>query len=565
MLIDLRIQNIAIIDELHLTFPAGFIVLTGETGGGKSILMDAISILIGERASAEHVRTGAAEGIIEGIFEISNNASVHSLLSDLDLMGDSVNPDELVIRRTLSCSGRHRVRINNNTVSLLTLQNIGHSLVDIHGQHATQSLFNSTTQLDLLDTFGGLLGDRATFHKTFHAVKTLRRNLSTCEKETAVLQEQADRLQYERDEIESTAIQPNEDTVLEQERQTIAQSHNLTRLSNELYSTLYGDDSSILAHIGHIECVFEQLLAIDTKLADTRELLMGASAQLKELTQRIRDYQEQLDADPDRLQQLEMRLDLLHKMKKRYGGSVAAVLNHLNNIKQELDQLAINEGDKESMHNQLRSLQDQQAKQAARLSKQRNKAAEVLSHRINKEMIDLHMHTASFNVAVSCEDGGMIHSTGQDRIQFLFSGGEGEPLRALKDVISGGELARVMLCVKTVLAHEDQIPILIFDEIDTGISGAVAERVGKKLKILGQKHQVFCITHLPQIAALSDAHFFVEKVTKQKRVSTQVRQLVGDDERVDEISRMLGGTKITPAIQRTAQDMLAINTPLKQR
>ena len=557
MLLELRIQNIAIIDDLHLTFPTGFIVLTGETGAGKSILVDAVGLLIGERASAEQIRTGATEGVIEGIFAIANNDPLNARLKDLDLLGNADEPGELVIRRTLASSGRHRVRINGNAVPLSTLQDIGEFLVDIHGQHDTQSLFRSITQLDLLDSFGNLLDDRTAFHETYHAVNKLQRDLSTFERQTAELQEQANRLQYEREEIESAAIQPDEDVVLEQERQVIAQVHNLAEISNELYSTLYEDDRSILSRVGHIEWLLERLLVVDTRLADTAELLAEATAQLKELAGRIRDYQEQLDANPDRLEQLETRLDLLNRMKKRYGGSVATVLDHLEHITKELDGLTVSDDKKEELQNILDALRKQQTKQAEHLSKRRKKAADDLDRHVNKEMTDLHMKHSIFNAGVERERDGTLNSAGHDRVQFLFSGSAGERPRALKDAISGGELSRVTLCIKTVLAREDQIPILIFDEIDTGIGGAVAERVGNKLKHLGQQHQVFCITHLPQIAALGDAHFSVEKVVKQKRATTQVRQLVNED-RVEEIARMLGGTKITQAVKRTAKEMLGV-------
>ena len=558
MLLELRIQNIAIIDDLHLTFPTGFIVLTGETGAGKSILVDAVGLLIGERASAEQIRTGATEGVIEGIFAITNDDSIQARLKELDLLRAGDDTGELVIRRTLSSSGRHRVRINGNAVPLSTLQDIGEFLVDIHGQHDTQSLFRSITQLDLLDSFGNLRNDRVAFHETYHVVNTLQRDLSTFEKQAAELKEQADRLQYEREEIESAGIQPDEDVALEQERHVIAQVHTLAELSNELYLTLYEDDRSILSRVGHVEWLLERLLTVDTRLADTAELLAGATAQLKELAGRIRDYQDQLDANPDRLEQLENRLDLLNRMKKRYGGSIASVLDHLDQITKELDGLSISDDKVVELQNQVEALRKQQTNQAEQLSKRRKKAADDLDQRVNKEMTDLHMKHATFNAAVERERDGVLNSNGQDHVQFLFSGAAGEPPRELKNAISGGELSRVTLCIKTVLAREDQIPTLIFDEIDAGIGGAVAERVGNKLKHLGQQHQVFCITHLPQIAALGDAHFSVEKVVRQKRATTQVRHLT-DQERVNEIARMLGGTKITPTVQRTAKEMLALD------
>ncbi len=555
MLLELRIQNIAIIDDLHLTFPTGFIVLTGETGAGKSILVDAVGLLIGERASAEQIRIGAAEGVIEGIFSIAKNDPLTACLKEFDLLGSDNDLEDLVIRRTLSSSGRHRVRINGNAVPLSTLQNLGSFLVDIHGQHDTQSLFRSITQLDLLDSFGNLLGDCTTFHETYQAVNTLQHELSAFESQMAVLKEQADRLHYEREEIKSATIQPNEDVSLEQERQVMAEMHNLIEISNELYSTLYEDDRSILSRVGHVEWLLERLLTLDTRLSDTTDLLTGAAAQLKELAGRIRDYQEQLDANPDRLEHLESRLDLLNRMKKRYGGSVASVLDHFEQVTKELDGLGVSDDRVAELQAQLDNVRKQQTKQAKHLSTQRKKAAGNLEASVNKEMSDLHMKHSAFNVAVEQERDDGLNSKGQDRVKFLFSGAAGEPPRTLKDAISGGELSRVTLCIKTVLAHEDQIPTLVFDEIDAGIGGAVAERVGSKLKHLGQQHQVFCITHLPQIAALGDVHFSVEKVITKNRATTQVRQL-SNQERVAEIARMLGGTKITPAVKRTAKEML---------
>ncbi len=556
MLLELRIKNIAIVDELDLAFPAGFIVLTGETGAGKSILVDAVGMLIGERASAEHIRTGTTEGSIEGLFSILGNAALIKRLKDLDLLSEHDDQDELIIRRVLSSTGRHRVRINGNTVPLATLQEVGELLVDIHGQHDMQSLFRSTTQLDLLDSFGSLLDDRAAFRETYQAAKKLQQELSVFETQTAALKEQADRLQYEREEIESAAIQLDEDMALEQERQIIAQVHMLAEVSDELYSTLYEDDRSILSRIGHVEWLLERLLVVDGRLSDAAELVVGATAQLKELTGRIRDYQEQLDANPDRLEQLELRLELLNRIKKRYGGSIATVLNHLDHITQELDGLTVSADKKEELEKNIETLQTKQSQQAAQLSKKRTKVAADLNSQVNKELTDLHMKYAIFHAAVEKEGKESLNPNGQDRVQFLFSGAAGEPPRALKDAISGGELSRITLCIKTVLAREDQVPTLVFDEIDAGIGGAVAERVGTKLKGLGKHHQVFCITHLPQIAALGDAHFSVEKVVQQKRSTTQVTQ-IGKKERVGEISRMLGGMKITAAVTKTAREMLA--------
>jgi len=307
MLLELHIQNIAIIDDLHLTFPEGFIVLTGETGTGKSILVDALGLLIGERFSAEQIRTGSTEGVVEGIFSTANNDELLGILARLDLLGD--DPEELVIRRTLPLSGRHRVRINESAVSLSTLKNIGKFLVDIHGQHDTQSLFQSGTQLNLLDFSGNLLDDRKNFQNTYHAAKKLQQDISIFEKQTRELKEEADRLQHEREEIESAAIQPDEDTLLERERQIIAQAHTLTQLSNELYLILYEDDSSILSQAGHVDYLLQRLHNIDSCFSDTAELLLGATAQLKELVERVRDYRAQLDTNPNRLEHVESRLD----------------------------------------------------------------------------------------------------------------------------------------------------------------------------------------------------------------------------------------------------------------
>ena len=555
MLLELRIQNIAIIDDLHLRFPTGFIVLTGETGAGKSILVDAVGLLIGERASVEQIRTGATEGVIEGIFATTNNDALHAILTRLDLLGD--DSGELVIRRTLPSSGRHRVRINGNAVPLSTLQDIGKFLVDIHGQHETQSLFRSITQLDLLDSFGGLLDDRAAFYEIYYAVKRLQRDLSIFEEQTTESRKEADRLQYEREEIESAAIEPDEDIGLEHERQVISQVHTLAELSNELYSTLYEDDRSILSRVGHAEWLLQRLYNVDSRLSDTAELLAGATAHLKELVGRVRDYQTQLDANPDRLEHVEARLDLLNQIKKRYGGSISSVMRHLEQITKELDGLTVSDDKKEELQSALATLRMQQVTQGKHLSKQRKKVAADLDQRVNKEMSDLHMKHATFNAVVEQERNETLNANGQDRVQFVFSGSVGESPRALRDAISGGELSRVTLCIKTVLAREDRIPILIFDEIDAGIGGAIAERVGKKMKTLGQRHQVFCITHLPQIAALGDLHFSVKKVVRQKRAITQVVQLA-KQERVSEIARMLGGTKITQTVKRIAKEMLEI-------
>ena len=447
------------------------------------------------------------------------------------------------------------MRINGNVVSLSILHDLGQLLVDIHGQHDTQSLFRSATQLDLLDSFGALMDVRESFQENYFATKQLEENLKNLEEKARTLKERSDRLEYEREEIESAEIQPDEDRLLQQERQVIGQLHTLGELAGQLYHTLYENDNSVLSRMGNVEALFEKILTIDPRLSDTRELLLSSNAQLKEFVARVRDYQGQLDSNPGRLEELESRLDLLGKIKKRYGGSLEDVLHYLKDIQGDLDGLNVSEGEINYFRKELIQLQDNLAKGSKILSSKRKVTAEKLDQSINKEMTDLNMKHALFSSKVEARENDFISATGQDHVCFQFSGSPGEPPGLLKEVISGGELSRVMLCIKTVLASEDKVPVLVFDEIDTGIGGAVAERVGKKLRALGKQHQVFCITHLPQIASLGDAHFAVEKVIKEKRGITKITKLE-TGKRVSEISRMLGGTTITAAVEQTAKEML---------
>jgi DNA repair protein RecN (Recombination protein N) len=557
VLTELRIRNFAIIEEVGLEFAEGFTVLTGETGAGKSILVDAVDLLIGGRGSADLIRTGAEEAEVSGVFALKEEGPVAALLKEQDLLGPAET--ELILRRILSRSGRNRVHVNGRPAPLGVLQSLRGLLVDIHGQHDQQSLFRPAVHLDLLDGYGGLTEARAAYTRAFETFRSLEARLSERERTGADRQAREDLLRYQVEEIAGAHLQPGEDRTLERERLLLSQSRKLAELVQATYRPLYEEEPSILDGLRALAGPIKELSGIDAELAGDRERFEEASAQLSDIAQRLRDYRGKLEFDPDRLDKVEERLDLVRKLVKKYGGSLEEVIKHGEAGAQELRALETLEADLTALAAEMADARKQAVTLARALSKKRAKAAGELEKRLEKELKALQMERARVRIPLEQSagaEGPELTATGIDRVEFLFSANLGEPPQPLARIASGGELSRVMLALKTVLAREDRVPVLVFDEVDAGIGGAVSEVVGKRLRELAERgHQVFCITHLAPIAAQAQRHFAVTKTTKGGRTVTQVTPLdaVG---RVEEVARMLGGATITPKIRATAAEML---------
>ena len=557
MLTELRIRNFAIIEEIGLEFAEGFTVFTGETGAGKSILVDAVDLLVGGRASADLIRAGAEEAEVSGVFSLASGSPISKFLQEQDLIGPGES--ELILRRILSRAGKNRVHINGRPAPLTVLQSLRGLLVDIHGQHEHQSLFKPAVQLDLLDEFGGLAGVREDYATAFDAWRRLEGRLAERRTTLADRQAREDLLRYQVEEMTGANLHAGEDRELERERLLLSQGRRLAELVQAMYGPLYEEEPSLLQGLGSLAGSLKELAAIDQDMTDERDRFAGVLAQLTDLAQRLRAYRDKLEFDPERLDKVEERLDLLHRLVKKYGGSLEEVVTRGEQAKRELQELESGDEALKELSKQAADSRENAVKLAQALSRKRTKAAGELEKRLERELKDLRMEHARVRIAVeqaAGADGPLLTATGSDRVEFLFSSNLGEAPQPLARIASGGELSRVMLAMKTVLAEQDRVPVLVFDEVDAGIGGAVSEVVGKRLQNLSRHgHQVFCITHLAPIAAQAQRHYAVTKAAKSGRTVTQVEQL-DKAGRVEEVARMLGGEKITPTIRSTASEML---------
>jgi len=555
MLAELRIVNFALIEQLSLQFQSGFTVLTGETGAGKSLLIDAIALLVGGRALTDQIRSGEDEAQLEAAFHLPDT---HPLLQRLrlhEIIGQNVS--ELILRRVLSRSGRHRVYVNGSLCPLRVLEELGGTLVDIHGQHEQQSLLATAKQLDALDAFGRLYELRGRYEQAYREWKELRTQLDALQSDAVDRARRDDMLRFQAQEIEQSGLLLDEEEQLRSERQRLVHAHRLRELVHEAHAEMQADDQAVLTRLGRIARTLAELAQTDPTMADCEQVAMDSAVQLKELAGRLRDYAQQLEADPDRQAVVEDRLDLIQRLKKKYGGSVEAVLATGRRVQEEL-QLFDNH---EVRTAELIARLDEEARRlhllAQQLSKKRIEAAKRMTTLVGAELAALKMEQAIFQVTVvSDESTEGLGQAGRDRVEFLLSSNRGEPPRPLGRVASGGELSRIMLALKTVLAEKDQVPVLIFDEIDTGVGGAVAAAMGRRLRKLGTFHQVFCITHLPQVASQAEHHLLVEKGLESQRASTSVRTLKGMG-REEEIARMLSGLTITKKVRETAAELIA--------
>lgn len=554
MLSELRIVNFALIEQLSLQFQSGFTVLTGETGAGKSLLIDAIALLVGGRASTDQIRSGEDEAQLEASFHLSDSHPLLQRLRSQDIIGQ--HESELILRRVLSRSGRHRVYLNGSLCPLRVLEELGGTLVDIHGQHEQQSLLAPVKQLDALDAFGRLYEIRGRYEQTYQGWKELRTQLDALQHEGVDRARLEDMLRFQAQEIEQAGLLPDEEERIRHERQRLVHAYRLRELAHEAYVELQADEQAVLSRLGRIGRTLAELAQTDPTMGDCEQAATESAIQLKELAGRLRDYAEQLEADPDRLAVVEDRLDLIQQLKKKYGGSVEAVLATGRRVQEELQLL----DNREERTAELTARLDEGARRlrtfAQQLSKKRMDAATRMTTLVGEELVALKMEQAIFQATVSSDESDEgLGPAGCDRVEFLLSSNLGEPPRPLGRVASGGELSRIMLALKTVLAEMDQVPVLVFDEIDTGVGGAVAAAMGTRLRKLGAFHQVFCITHLPQVASQAEHHLLVEKGQESQRTSTSVKALKGMG-REEEIARMLGGLTITKKVRETAAELI---------
>jgi DNA repair protein RecN (Recombination protein N) len=555
MLVELRIVNFALIEQLSLQFQSGFTVLTGETGAGKSLLIDAIALLVGGRASTDQIRSGEDEAQLEAAFSLPDTHPLLQRLRVQDII--SQNESELILRRVLSRSGRHRVYVNGSLCPLRVLEELGGTLVDIHGQHEQQSLLATTKQLEALDGFGRLTESREQYEHTYQGWKELRRALEVLQNDVVDRARREDLLRFQVQEIERASLLSDEEEQLRGERQRLVHANRLRELAHEAHLELQADEQAVLTRLGRVGRTLAELVQIDPAMGDCEHIATESAIPLKELAGQLRDYAQRLEADPARQAVVEDRIDLIQQLKKKYGGSVEAVIATGQRVQEELQLLDNHQERTAELTAQLEEQAHRLRTLAQQLSQKRTDAAKQMTTSVEAELAALKMEQAIFQVMVSSDESPEgIGPTGCDRVEFLLSSNPGEPPRPLGRVASGGELSRIMLALKTVLAEMDQVPVLVFDEIDTGVGGAVAAAMGTKLRKLGSFHQVFCITHLPQVASQAEHHVLVEKGLDGQRTSTSVRMLKGVG-REEEIARMLGGATITKKVRETAAELIA--------
>jgi len=573
MLQELRIKDFAIIDELTLTLDPGFLVITGETGAGKSIIVDAVNLLLGERSDATLVRGGADRAMIEGIFAIppALQPDVQGLLEAEGL--DSELPDEVILSREVRSSGRSLARINGTTCNLAVYREIGGMLVDIHGQGEHLSLLRPAQHIYLLDRYAGLEDARAGFKEVVRALDQVRAEIKSLLTDEAALARRVDMLQYQVQEIDSAALRPDEEVELQQERNRLVNAEKIAELATEAQYALLGDmgETSGVDLLAQAAIDLSRLAKLDPSIAEYAELAESLSAQADELARAVRQYREDIEYDPHRLDQIEERVEIITRLKRKYGGSIEAALAHADKARAELESITHSEERLAELRAQEDRLLHQIGTLAAQLSAKRRAAAQKLTEAIVRELDELKMQGARFEVQIAWQDdpeGCFVEDrrlafgpNGIDQVEFYMAANVGEPLRPIAKVASGGETSRIMLALKSVLTHADQVPTLIFDEIDQGIGGRIGAVVGQKLWRLSDRHQVLVVTHLAQLAGFGDAHYRVSKHVQNKRTVTQVQRL-DDQGRVDELAEMLGAE--TDSARQSAYDILMLARRLKE-
>jgi DNA repair protein RecN (Recombination protein N) len=568
MLTELHIQNFAIIDKLDLRFGPGLIILTGETGAGKSIILDAVVMLIGGKADTTFVRTDSDAAFVEGVFQFKGpeREAVHSILQREELMDD---PDYVVLMREVRKEGRSVARVNGRTVNVSLLKELGSNLVDIHGQAEHLSLLDSRAHLGLLDRYAEVAQPLSDYRQTYHTLLNLRRELNDLRKAQADAERRVEMLTYQAQEIEDARLKPAEDEELRRERDKLANAESLAQNAQEAIAVLEEGSPETPAAtdlVGQAAQALAALAKLDpaqNELASQADLLLDT---ISDVIHNLRNYLEEIEFNPKRLDEVEERLDLIHSLTRKYGGSIPAVIAYGTEARKQLETITGAAERISELELQEARLLDKLARQGNLLTDKRKSAATLLGKGIETELNDLRMSAAKFNVEFQTKpdpNGAPIHNgtriafdqNGFDRIEFLIAPNPGEGLKPLVKIASGGETSRLMLGLKNVLARADEIPSLIFDEIDQGIGGRVGMTVGQKLWNLSRTHQVFCVTHLPQLAAFGDEHYQVQKLIQGNRTLTRVERLDGDP-RLLELSQMLG--EVGEGTLRSAHELLQV-------
>ncbi|MBM7651558.1 DNA repair protein RecN [Neobacillus cucumis] len=560
MLAELSIKNIAIIEDLSISFEKGLTVLTGETGAGKSIIIDAIHLLVGGRGSAEFVRHGEEKAVIQGLFQLDDpNHPVYVRAYDF---GIDIEEGMVILRRDISRSGKSVCRINGKLVTIATLREIGSTLVDIHGQHEHQELMDETRHLPLLDQFGAeeinpSLEEYSQvfrrYEQTLHKLKLLSEN----DQQTA---HRLDLIQFQLDEIQNANLKPNEDEELAEEKRRLGNFEKVFEAIQTGYNALKGEQKG-LDWIGMVMGSLEDAAALDSNFKELSDSVSNSFYLLEDVAHALRNELDVLEYDPQRLNDIEDRLNEINQLKRKYGKTIIEILEYAAKIEEEIETLQNKETHIGELEKELSSIKKDLILEAKQLTEIRHKWAEKLTKLIHKELKELYMEKTIFEIRFESEPHHFAKN-GVDHVEFYISTNPGEPLKPLSKVASGGELSRIMLALKSIFSKHQGVTSIIFDEVDTGVSGRVAQSIAEKIYKVAIGSQVLCISHLPQVAAMADTHLFIAKLIKGGRTKTSVTSLK-TGEKIKEIGRMISGTEITDLTKKHAEELLQIAGKIK--
>ena len=550
MLLEISIKNFAIIEAISLNFEKGMTVLTGETGAGKSIIIDAMNMMLGARATTDVIRHGAPKAEIEGLFSVENS---HALQMIFDEQGIELG-DEIIIRREILQNGRSVSRVNGQMVNLSVLRSIGQYLVDIHGQHDQEELMRPQLHIQMLDGFGDadFLELKQAYQTNFDAYRKMRKQLLEIKKNQEEHKARIEMLEFQMAEIESASLQPGEDLKLNQERDKLLNHKNIADTLTNAYTMLDNEEFSSLANVRSAMNDMESLEEYDVEYREISNSLSESYYVLEDVTKRLEDIIESLDFDGNRLMQIESRLDLIHAITRKYGGNVDDVLMYFAKITEEYNLLTGNHLSSDDMEAELKKLEVSLVDLATKLASARHNLAQQLEIEIQQELKDLYMEKARFQVQFT---KGKFTREGNESVEFYISTNPGEDFKPLVKVASGGELSRLMLAIKSAFSRKEGKTSIVFDEVDTGVSGRVAQAIAQKIHKIGQNGQVLAISHLPQVIAIADYQFFIEKISNDHSTVSTVR-LLTVEERVEEVAKMLAGENVTEAALSQARELL---------
>lgn len=568
MLTELSIKNFAIIDEISFTLNEGLSVLTGETGAGKSIIIDAIKLLAGGRGSVEFVRHDTKKAEIEGLFTL--DSSDHAIYSAGEYYGIDIQDQMVVLHRVITAGGKSICRVNGKLVTLAILREFGSLLVDIHSQHETQSLMDPDNHIYLLDMYDGknIANAKDDYLQLFQRLSALRKRYKELSENEQEMTQRLDLLQFQFNELEQASLVPNEDIDLEEERIRLANFEQIYKSLQDAYNAIYGEQKG-LEWLNIASQALQDNQDYDSFIAEKAEEMSNHYFLIEELMYDVRNYTETLQYDPQRLNEIESRLNEIDRLKKKYGTTVEEMLEYMAKIEEEIEQITNKDSHLTNLQDEIEEIKKDAHLEAKQLHDLRKNAADSLTKEIHSELQGLYLENTVFSVDFKSKseqhsNNVHLHQNGLDYVHFLISTNAGEPLKELNKVASGGEMSRIMLALKNIFTRHQGITSVIFDEVDTGVSGRVAQAIAEKINQISEQSQVLCITHLPQVAAMSDTHILIQKKEKNNRTYTSICELPAD-QKIDELSRMLTGTKLTDTAKKHAQELLELASAHKEK